>query len=404
MNTEHSAEQIGSLTSVEKILWFSDKRSGSLQKRQRQAEDLLEKLLFSCGAISILITILLIVGLGSETLNFFTAPDVFRRANKAITQDIGAVDKVIYVEAWGARLYPGIILKVGEELMRVETVVDAETIVVMRGYNSTLPVEHAAETEIDVSRTASLQEFFSGTVWQPQIGEFGVLPLLVATLETSVIAMLVAVPLGLGTAIYLSEYASAGVRAWLKPIIELLAGIPTVVYGYFALSLLTPLLRSLLGENVVAIFNMGSAGIAIGLMIMPTISSISEDALSAVPNSLRQASYALGATRLETIFGTVLPAALSGVVAAGVVGFARAISEPIIVAVAAGAGPRLTLNPFEPAETIAGHITRIGAGDVAFDTIDYTSLFALGLTLFIITFVMNAAVNFATHVTREQYE
>lgn len=234
-----------------------------------------------------------------------------------------------------------------------------------------------------------LIKFFTGIRWQPQVGEFGILPLLTSTLLTSTIAMLIAVPLGLSAAIYLSEYASPKVRTTLKPMLEVLAGVPTVVYGYFALTFMTPLLRSIFGNEVVEIYNTASAGLVMGILILPLISSMSEDALSAVPNSLREAAYGIGATRLEVATQVVLPAAVSGLAAAFLVGISRAIGETMIVAIAAGAGPRFTLNPFQAAETMSGHIVRISGGDLSYNSIDYNSLFAIGLFLFLVTAGIN---------------
>ena len=228
-------------------------------------------------------------------------------------------------------------------------------------------------------------KFLTGIKWQPQAGEFGILPLVNSTLMTTFFAMMIALPLGLSIAIYLSEYASQKVRNTIKPVLEVLAGIPTVVYGYFALSFMTPLLRNLLGREVVDIYNTASAGLVMGILILPLISSMSEDALSAVPRSLREAAYGLGATRLETALKVVVPAAISGIAAAFIVGISRAIGETMIVAIAAGAGPKLTFNPFEGAETMTGHIVRISGGDLSYDSIDYDSLFAIALLLFFIT-------------------
>jgi phosphate transport system permease protein len=247
-------------------------------------------------------------------------------------------------------------------------------------------------------------EFFTKTTWQPQAGEFGILPLLLSTLITSVIAMLVAGPLGLGAAIYLSEYAPEKVRSTLKPILEILAGIPTVVYGYFAVTFMTPLLRAIFGQNVVSFYNMASAGLVMGIMILPTISSMSEDALSAVPRALREGSYGLGATRLETILRVVLPAGLSGIIAAFIVGVSRAVGETMIVALAAGAGPNFTFNPFDFAETMTGHIARISGGDLSYNSIDYNSLFAIGLTLFVMTMLLNLLSRTITRRFREVYQ
>ena len=250
------------------------------------------------------------------------------------------------------------------------------------------------------SQEASLAEFLSSTHWQPAILDFGIWPLVLATMTTSVTAMIVALPVGLATAIYLSEYATPRIRGIIKPILEILAGIPTVVYGYFALTFMTPLLRSFLGVGVVEIFNTASAGIVVGILIIPLVSSMSEDALHAVPMSLREASYGLGATKLETSLRVVLPAALSGITAAFVVSISRAIGETMVVAIAAGAGPKnftfgedslfgYILNPFVAGETMTGHIVRISGGDLSYNSIDYNSIFAIGLALFVITLSLN---------------
>lgn len=250
----------------------------------------------------------------------------------------------------------------------------------------------------------SLFEFFTGTVWQPQIFKFGILPLLSATVMSSLIAMLVAIPIGLSVAIYLSEYASPRLRSLFKPTLEILAGIPTVVLGFFALTFMTPLLRSLLGNDVVQIYNVFSAGIVMGILILPLISSMTEDALHAVPNSLREGAYGLGATKLEVSTQVVLPSALSGIAAAIILGISRAIGEAMIVAISAGAGPNFTLNPFEAAETMTGHIVRISGGDISYDSLDYNSLFAIALMLFLFTLVLNVISQRIIRRFREVYE
>lgn len=250
----------------------------------------------------------------------------------------------------------------------------------------------------------SIVEFLTNTTWAPQIGEFGILPLLNATILTSLFAMLVAIPLGLGAAIYLSEYASPRRRSILKPVLEILAGIPTVVYGFFALTFMTPLLQWIFGRDTVQIYNVASAGIVMGIMILPLVASMSEDALSAVPGSLRQASYGLGATRLETALRVVLPAALSGLIAAFIVAVSRAIGETMIVAIAAGAGPNYTFNPFVAAETMTGHIARISGGDISYGDIQYNSIFAIGLTLFVMTLTLNIISGWIVRRFREVYE
>lgn len=285
---------------------------------------------------------------------------------------------------------------------------------VIRGVNEEFPaVEHAAGTHIERGEQATLWEFITNTAWQPRIFDFGIFPLIYGTLATSVIAMLVALPLGLGAAIYLSEYAQPRVRATLKPILEILAGIPTVVYGYFALNFMTPLLRSLLGVETVAIFNSASAGIVVGILIIPLVASMSEDALRAVPRALREASYGLGANKQETTLNVVLPAATSGIVAAFIVAISRAVGETMVVAIAAGAGPFNNLGEvfsqrglgviFQSAETMTGHIARISGGDLSYQSVDYNSIFAIGLTLFIITFILNVLSRIIINRFREAY-
>jgi len=254
------------------------------------------------------------------------------------------------------------------------------------------------------SPEVSLAEFLTGTTWQPHIGEYGIWPLATSTLMTTGIAMLVAVPLGLSVAIYLSEYASERSRSILKPVLEVLAGVPTVVYGYFALTFMTPILRSVFGRDVVEIYNMASGGLVMGILILPLISSISEDALSAVPRSLREASYSVGATRLETAVKVVVPAAVSGISAAVILGVSRGIGETMIVALAVGAGPAFTFNPFKGAETMTGHIVRISGGDLSFGSIDYDSIFAIGLMLFLMTLTLNVISQAVVRRFREEYE
>jgi phosphate transport system permease protein len=279
-----------------------------------------------------------------------------------------------------------------------------DTLTVERGAQGSAATPHAAGMDVFSSRRVSLIEFFTNTKWNPQIGQFGILPLLNATLMTSRIAMVVALPLGLSAAIYLSEYASERARSMLKPTLEVLSGIPTVVYGYFALTFMTPLLRSIFGKDVVEIYNTVSAGLVIGILIIPLVTSMSEDALSAVPRALREAAYGLGATRLETAVKVVVPAALSGITAALIVAISRAIGETMIVAIAAGAGLAFTFNPFQAAETMTGHIVRISGGDISYDTIDYNSLFAIGLMLFFMTLSLNIISQRIVRRFREVYE
>jgi phosphate transport system permease protein len=250
----------------------------------------------------------------------------------------------------------------------------------------------------------SIFDLFTSTRWQPHTAAFGIWPLFTATMMTTVIAMLIAIPLGLSVAIYLSEYANPKVRNILKPILEVLAGIPTIVYGFFALTFMTPLLREIFGKDIVQIYNTASAGLVMGILILPLISSMTEDALTAVPRSLREAAYGMGATKLEVALQIVVPAALSGIAAAIIVGISRAIGETMIVAVAAGSGPSFTFNPFKGAETITGHIVRISGGDLSYDSVDYNSIFVLGLFLFFITLILNIISQAIVRRFREVYE
>jgi len=254
------------------------------------------------------------------------------------------------------------------------------------------------------SPEVNIREFLFGTRWQPQAADFGILPLLNATLTTTLFAMIVALPLGLGVAIYLSEYATKRIRNLLKPVLEILAGIPTVVYGFFALTFMTPLLRSIFGTDVVNIYNTASAGLVMGILILPLVASMCEDALSAVPYNLREASYGLGATKIETALKIVVPAAISGLASAVILALSRAVGETMIVAMAAGAGAKLTFNPFESAETMTGHIVRISGGDLSYDSIDYNSLFAIAITLFFLTLLLNIASQKIVKKFRRRYE
>jgi phosphate transport system permease protein len=262
--------------------------------------------------------------------------------------------------------------------------------------------------------SVSVVEFFTHTVWQPQAGVFGILPLVLGTVLISVIAILVAVPIGLAAAIYLAEYASDRVRGFFKPVLEVLVGIPTVVYGFFAVTFMTPLLRGVFGTGTVGFFNVLSAGIVVGILIVPLVSSLSEDALSAVPDSLRQAAYGLGASKMEVSLRIVVPAALSGIAAGIVVAMSRAVGETMVVTLAAGAAPRNfewgdpifghILNPFAPAQAMTGYIAVTASGDIAYNTIDYNSIFAIGLALFIMTLGLNSLSRRFVKRFRQVYE
>lgn len=373
-----------------------------LRRRPRVGERLIHLFLFLCGALSILTTVGIVYGLAQESWSFF-AHDMWEDADKALAADVDADQTILDLGASGRTLASGDRIRLDDEVIKI-VAVQGSTTTVERGLQDTVATAHSIGTEVWVSNRVSLIEFFTGTRWNPQIGQFGIWPLVTATLVTSVLAMIVALPLGLCVAVYLSEYASARARAILKPILEVLAGIPTVVYGYFALTFVTPILRGAFGSDTVQIYNTASAGIVIGILLLPLVSSMSEDALSAVPRSLREASYGLGATRLETAVKIVLPAALSGITAAVVVSISRAIGETMIVAIAAGAGPNLTLNPFQAAETMTGHIVRISGGDLSYDSIDYNSIFAIGLLLFFITLGLNIISQWIVRRFREVYE
>ena len=250
----------------------------------------------------------------------------------------------------------------------------------------------------------SFVDFITGTDWAPlfQPPSFGVLPLISGTINVTLIASLVAMPLGLGAAIYLSEYASPRARGILKPALEVLAGIPTIVFGYFALTFMTPLLRDLGIE--VQIFNTLSAGLVMGVMLMPTVASLSEDAMGAVPRDLRDGAYALGSTKMQVATRVVVPAAVSGIVASFVLAISRAIGETMIVLIAMGQQPNLTFDPREAAETMTAFIAATGAGDIPTGSLEYKTIFAVGATLFVLTLVMNVIAIRLVRKYREVYE
>lgn len=321
-----TTQRVGATGAVRVSRAASGGRAHALSPKPRPGEAVIQALLFFCGALSIFVTVGIVIVLGRESVLFFR--------NDAV----------------------------------------------------------------------NLWTFLTTTEWQPAIGKFGILPLVNATLMTSLTAMLVAVPIGMSVAIYLSEYAAPRMRAILKPILEVLAGIPTVVYGYFALTFMTPLLRGVFGQEVVQIYNTASAGIVIGILILPLISSMAEDALSAVPVALREAALGLGATRLETAVKIVVPAAFSGIAAAVIIGLSRAVGETMVVALAAGAGSAFTFNPFHAAETMTGHIVRISGGDLSYQSIDYSSIYSIGLVLFFITLGLNMLSRRIVRRFREVYE
>lgn len=312
-----------------------------IKRRIRRGETVIGALLFFCGFVSIFTTIGIVVTLGSQSLTLFTE----------------------------------------------------EQCIVGGGADASITCEKV-----------TFREFFTSTDWFPGQLKFGIAPLVLSTFITSATSLMIAIPLGLGAAIFLSEYADPRVRRILKPILEILAGIPTVVYGFFALTFMTPVLRDIFGENTVSIFNMASAGVVMGIMILPLMASMSEDAINAVPRALREGAAGLGATKLETSLMVVLPAALSGIIAATVVSMSRAVGETMIVAIAAGAGPNFTIVPFDFAETMTGHIARISGGDLSYGSVDYNSLFSIGLLLFIMTLGLNILGRAFVRRFREVYE
>ncbi len=261
----------------------------------------------------------------------------------------------------------------------------------------------AYETE-EFFKEVPIWRFLTETEWTPlfQNPKFGIFVLITATAMTSVIALLVALPIGLLSAVCLSEYASPKARRWLKPALEVLAGVPTVVYGYFALLTVTPLLQSLIPN--VQIFNALSAGLVMGFAIVPVVASLSEDAIYAVPQSLRQGAYSLGTTKRETVVGVVLPAALSGIVASFVLGVSRAVGETMIVAIAAGQNPILTFDPRVAVATMTAFIVQVSLGDTPTTSLAYKTLFAVGMTLFLITLVLNIFSFWFVRRFQEKYD
>lgn len=252
-------------------------------------------------------------------------------------------------------------------------------------------------------RRISLVRFLTEREWTPlfEPAHYGIAPLLCGTFLVALIAGILAIPLGLLGAVFLSEYATRGMRRILKPLLEVLAGIPTIVYGYFAISVVTPLIRQVFPEA--PIFNALSAGVVVGLMIFPTVSSLSEDALRAVPQEMREAGYALGASKGQVVRGVVIPGALSGIMSSFLLALGRAVGETMAVTLAAGATPRLTLNPLESIQTMSAYIVQVSLGDTPHGSIEYQSLFAVGVTLFVVTLVMNMAALRLVQKFRQKY-
>lgn len=247
----------------------------------------------------------------------------------------------------------------------------------------------------------SIVEFFTSTQWAPTLKprSFGVLPLLVGTLMIAIGASFISIPFGLGSAVYLSEYAPARLRSILKPILEILAGIPSIVYGFFALTFITPILKGIIPST--QIFNAASASIAVGIMTIPMVASLSEDAMMAVPDAMRKGAYALGSTKLDVVTKIVLPAAASGIGSSFLLAISRAIGETMIVAIAAGQSPKLTFNPLESIQTMTGFMVNISLGDIQHGTIEYDTVFAIGALLFLMTLLMNLIAGVIVKKVRE---
>jgi phosphate transport system permease protein len=250
----------------------------------------------------------------------------------------------------------------------------------------------------------SIIEFLTETEWTPlfSIKKYGILPLLTGTISTTLVAILVALPLGITIAIYLSEYAPRIIRNLFKPALEILAAVPTVVYGFFALTVVTPFLKNIFPD--ISTFNALSAGLVMGIMIIPMVSSLSEDALRAVPNTLREAAFGMGSTRFQTSFKVLVPAASSGIIVSVILAISRAIGETMIVAIAAGQQPNLTLNPLKTVETITAFIVQVSLGDVPHGSIEYQTIFAAGLMLFLFTFLLNNISHYLKEKYQEKYE
>ncbi|HEX2837913.1 MAG TPA: phosphate ABC transporter permease subunit PstC [Phycisphaerales bacterium] len=290
--------------------------------------------------------------------------------------------------------------KLGESLLFLAA---ASSVIITVGIVGILLYESGA-----FFRHVPLKDFLTQREWTPLFADakFGILPLVAGTLVTTTIALLVAVPVGTIVSVWLSEYAPRRVREWVKPALELLSAVPTVVYGYFALLLVIPALQWLLAKFFsydLAGSNMLGAGLVMGIMIVPYVASLSEDAMRAVPQSLREGAYAMGATRLQTAWKVVFPASISGVTAAYILAISRALGETMVVAIAAGNRPTLTANPLEPAQTITAFIVQVSLGDLPHDSIGYQSIFAAGLTLMLMTLVFNIAGFYLRRRFREAY-
>jgi phosphate transport system permease protein len=376
-----------------------------------------------CASVSIFTTIAIIVILASETYLFFNFETPIlagvegaggsevplrmqfaREGEVAIATPIAELAEALDFDRTSIRA--GDMLRLVDEAgTAVETLTIAE-VGPSRLVLESLPAGLAGTTAIaQVWRDeATVREFLTGSQWSPLLGaekHFGIWPLVTGTLMVTLIAMLVAIPLGLMTAVYLSEYARHGIRAFLKPVLEILAGVPTVVYGFFALTVITPFLQTL--NDGVDIYNVLSAGIAVGIMCLPIVCSISEDSLQAVPRSLREGAYATGATKFDVSLKVVIPAALSGIVASALLAIARAVGETMIVTLAAGNLARLVFDPREQGQTMTAYMVQIFLGDTSNFGIEYYSSYAVAASLFVLTFVVTVIGHIIRVKFREEY-
>jgi phosphate transport system permease protein len=351
-------------------------------------EWVIQSVLFLCAFSAVAITTGIVVLLCYETYGFF-----YNHGQVVVKAGTGA--ELAAVQQAARELGANDVTQRGQEIVVVTT-------------RSALPKVRdalAAKFPIDARQSqvvgAPVMEFFTGTVWSPEFADpkYGILPLLTGTLTITFVALTVALPLGTIAAIYLSEYAPHKVRESLKPILELLSAVPTVVYGYFALLFVTPLLKRWIFGDALGTYNMLGAGLVMGIMIIPYVSSLSEDAMRAVPMSLREGSYAMGATRMQTAFKVVVPASFSGITAAYILGISRAIGETMVVALAAGNLRAVTANPTKEAQTITAYIVQVAGGDLPHGSIAYQSIFAAGLVLFLLTLLFNIG----GYVLRKRY-
>lgn len=405
-----------------KLLSRPGVRARSLAAR-RLSEGIIRAALGFCASISIFTTIAIVVVLATETYIFFTFEQpivetvnvngaaqpieaaISRENSSGIITLTGATAELLDLSARDVREGDKLYIKDA-----AGDVLDEVSIVGIEAHR--LIVEDLPETLVGISSTieiwrdeATVGEFLFSTEWNPLLGaekHFGIWPLISGTLMVTLIAMFVAIPLGLMTAVYLSEYAHRRVRAILKPILEVLAGVPTVVYGFFALTIITPFLQNFSGK--IDVYNMLSAGIAVGIMCLPIVCSISEDALRAVPRALREGAYGLGGTKFDVSVKVVIPGALSGIVAASLLAIARAVGETMIVTLAAGNLARIVLDPRGQGQTMTAYMVQIFLGDTSNFGIEYYSSYAVAATLFLITFIVTIIGHMIRVRFREVYQ